>query len=55
MEEKKKDGTKAFFELKYNPFRYDVLGKLMSFEESFKMPKNLRLMPEIETMKETSW
>ena len=47
--------ARPYFEFKYNPFRFDVLGKPIEFGDDFKLPKSVRLVPDIETMREMPW
>ena len=43
------------FEVKQNPFRYDAMGKSIDFPDTVKLPKNLLLSPDLNTMREVSW
>lgn len=43
------------FEFKYNPFRFDVLGKPIDFKDSIKLPKSVKLSPDINTLREQPW
>ena len=56
MEASAKNPTKKpFFEFKYNPFRFDVLGKMMTFDQSFNIPKSVMLSPDMSTLREMAW
>ena len=42
-----------FFEYKYNPFRFDILGKMVDFD--FPITKSVLLKPEMSTFREMCW
>jgi hypothetical protein len=55
VEASKKDNSTPTFELKYNPFRFDVLGKQINFPDTLTLPKSIRLTPDLDTLKEQPW
>eukprot|EP00347_Sterkiella_histriomuscorum_P014936 403358939 len=55
IENSKRDNCTPFFEYKYNPFRFDVLGKPIDFKDTVQMPKSIRLTPDLDTMREQPW
>ncbi|CDW80282.1 UNKNOWN [Stylonychia lemnae] len=44
-----------FFEYKYNPFRFDVQGKPITFDDDVKLSKSIRLVPDLDTLREQPW
>jgi glutamine synthetase len=55
VEASKKDNSTPCFEFKYNPFRYDVLGKMITFPDNLPLPKSMRLTPDLDTLREQPW
>jgi len=58
LERSQSDDKKGqdLFEFKYNPFRFDILGKKIDFDQSVpKLSHSLLLRPELETMREQPW
>ena len=47
--------SKPHFDFKFNPFRFDVLGKMMKFKDQFSIPKSLVLRPDMLTLREMAW
>ena len=45
----------AFFEFKYNPFRYDINGKRLEIDATIKLPREIWLKPDMDTLREVSW
>lgn len=40
------------FEYKYNPFKKDIEGKSIEFEENFKLTDDLFLRPDLSTLRD---
>lgn len=55
VESSKKKKQDPVFELNYNPFRYDILGKPITVPETLNMTKSLRLSPDLDTLREQPW
>lgn len=55
VEASKRNNSTPLFEFKYNPFRFDVLGKPIEFNDSIKLPKSIRLSPDLDTLREQTW
>lgn len=47
--------TDSYFEMKYNPFRYDINGSKLDLSEDVKLSKELMLKPDLNTLKEVPW
>jgi len=52
VEASSRNNTTPTFEFKYNPFRFDVMGKMIDFKDSIKLPKSLKLSPDLGTLRE---
>src|SRR6185312_11068095 len=55
IEVMERNDEEACFEYKYNPFKKDVEGKTIEFDEGFKISDSLYLRPDLSTLKDAAF